>query len=115
AGEFLEHERGGGAARQREGHARFGGHDLLHQIGDAVGAGVCGSAGVVENVGDHTVWGCTTVNLPVTLPVLRVPAGSNRRTCTSPAARGRCSRPRGTITNSPSPISRLRSAPDSSR
>src|SRR5262249_16002716 len=36
-----------------------------------------------------------------TLPVLRVEAGSNRRTWTSSSATGRCSTPRGTMRNSP--------------
>src|SRR5262249_39893410 len=44
-----------------------------------------------------------------TLPVLRVPAGSNTTTSASWSASGRCSTPRGTTSPSPGPRSTTRS------
>src|SRR5580700_491960 len=51
----------------------------------------------------------TTVLSLVMFPVLRVDFGSIKTMCTSSSATGQCSRPRGTMTNSPSPTTASRS------
>src|SRR5579864_3588366 len=62
----------------------------------------------------QTRWLPTAGSAPPALPVFTVPAGSKSITSTSCSANGRCSVPRGTITNSPSATSSDRSAPPSS-